>query len=63
MILGPVSQKYPNVHKTGIIQISDKLNIKNSPQLMWYVELNTMDHFSPVPKNDLGILDKFPCFA
>ena len=46
MILGPVFQNCHNVHKTGITQTSDELNIKFSPQLMWYAELKTMDHFS-----------------
>ena len=63
MILGLVSQSCPNVHKTGITQTSDELNVKVSPQLIWYVELKTMDHFSRVPEHDLGILAKFPIVA
>ena len=60
MILGPFSQNCHNVHKTGITQTSDELNIKVNPHLMSYVELKTMDHFSCVPEHDLGILAKFP---
>ena len=63
MMLGPVSENCPNIHKTGITQTSNELNIKVNPQLMWYVELKTMDHFSRVPEHDLGILAKLPWIA
>ena len=42
--------------KTGITQLSDDLDRKVRPHLMWNLELKTMDYFLCVPAHDLGYL-------